>query len=126
MGPCHEPVCTIVLMALPQAGRHRPSAMPELEPLDPGTALPLLRSSSWHPDTIGPMLRHIIDWLHDTAQYEAASHLSAIMVTDPASGQPTALPELIGAERSAMSRLESARRRAAKQAMLEQWRAGRG
>ena len=100
--------------------------MPELEPLDPDAALALLRSSSWHPAAVAAMLRHISDWLHDTKQFDAASHLSAIMVTDPLSGEPTALPELIGAERRVMSSLESARRRAQRQALLEQWRTGRG
>lgn len=96
--------------------------MPELEPLDPATALPLLRSSSWHPETVAAMLRHISDWLHGTEQYEAASHLSAICVTDPVSGGPSALPELIGAEHSTMRRLEYARKQAAKRALLEEWR----
>ena len=117
--------CTVVLMARPKAGKHRPPPTPDLERLDPATALPLLRSTTWHPDTMGPMLRHISDWLHDTGQHTAAAHLSAISVTDPTTGNPTTMPELIGNERSTIKQQETARRRAAKNAKLDQWRASR-
>lgn len=112
-------------MARPKAGKHRPPQTPELEPLDPDVALPLLRSAAWHPETVAPMLRHIADWLYDTGQHDAAAHLSAIHVTDPATGEPATMPDLIGNERSIMRRQEAARQRADKQARIEQWQAGR-
>lgn len=99
--------------------------MPELEPLDPATALSLMRSSSWHPEAVAAMLRHISDWLRATEQDEAVSHLSAICATDPVSGRPSTVPELIGAERSTVRRVERARKQATKQALLGQWRADR-
>lgn len=99
--------------------------MPDLERLDPEVALPLLRSTTWHPETVGSMLRHIVDWLHDTGQHTAAAHLSAIALTDPTTGNPTTMPELVGSERSTIKQQEAARRRAAKNAKLDQWRASR-
>ena len=98
----------------------------ELEPLNPDTALPLLRSSAWHPETVAAMLRHVSDWLNDTGQFDSASHLRAISVNDPVSGQVTSVPDIVGAERSTMSRLEQARRRTQREAGLDRWRAERG
>ena len=98
--------------------------MPDFDALDPDEALSLLRSSAWHPETVAAMLRHVIDWLHDSHQFDAAAHLSAISVTHPVAGTPTTVPELIGAERSAMRRQESARRQAVRNVKLEEWRAG--
>lgn len=115
----------VVAMAHPKKRSHRPTAMPDLEPLNPDTALPLLRSSAWHPETVAAMLRHISDWLDGTGQFDAASHLRAISVADPVSGQATTVPDLVGAERSTMSRLEQAHRQARKDADLALWRAGR-
>lgn len=99
--------------------------MPDLARLDPEAALAQLRSTTWHPDTVAPMLRHIADWLHDTGQHTAAAHLSAIALTDPTTGTPTTMPELVGSERSTIRRQEHARRRAAKNAKLEEWRTSR-
>lgn len=99
--------------------------MSDLVPLEPETALPLLRSTTWHPEAVAPMLRHIYDWLHDTGQFDAAAHLSAITVVDPASGTPTTVPDLIGAERRAIRQQENARRRADRAAKLEDWQASR-
>ena len=117
-------MCTVVLMALSKRRTHRPPAMPDFDALDPDEALSLLRSSAWHPETVAAMLRHVIDWLHDSHQFDAAAHLSAISVTHPVAGTPTTVPELIGAERSAMRRQESARRQAVRNVKLEEWRAG--
>lgn len=71
------------------------------------------------------MPRHIYDWLHDTGQHDAAAHLSSIHIAHPATGQPATMPELIGDERSIMRRQEAARRRAAKNAKLDEWQASR-
>ena len=116
----------VVTMALSKKRGHQPMKMPELEPLNPDTALPLLRSSAWHPETAAAMLRHITDWLHDTGQFSSASHLRAISVTDPVTGHATSVPDLVGAERSTMSRLEQARLRVQRDAGLARWRADRG
>lgn len=100
--------------------------MTDLARLDPEAALPLLRTTTWHPETVGPMLRHIIDWLHDTGQHTAAAHLSAIHLTHPTTGTPATMPELVGSERSTMRRQAAARRRADKNAKLDEWRASWG
>lgn len=98
--------------------------MPELEPLEPSTVLPLLRSSSWHPEAVAAILCHVIDWLYDSHQFDVAAHLSAVSVTHPVAGTPTTVPELVGAEHSVMLRQENARRQAVRNAKLEQWRVG--
>lgn len=71
----HAASRTFVPVARPKAETHRPPPMTDLARLDPEVALPLLRSATWHPETVGPMLRHIADWLHDTGQRTAAALL---------------------------------------------------
>ena len=97
--------------------------MPDrLEPLDPETALTLLRSRTWHPDTVAACLRHVDDWLSDTGQHGAAGELRGIWVTAP-DGTPMTVAELIGAEYRIARRLERASENAESDAELEPWRA---
>lgn len=76
----------------------------EREPLRPETALPLLRSSSWHPGTIGVMVSHLMDWLTDTGQIDARDELHGIQVTSPFSADGVRLGDIGEADRRAAAR----------------------
>ncbi|WP_419933201.1 hypothetical protein [Candidatus Poriferisodalis sp.] len=93
----------------------------ELEPLDPETALALLRAHTWHSDTVAACLVHVSDWLSDTCQHGSAGELRSIWVTAP-DGQQMTVAKLIGEERSASRRLGRAREQAQRNAVLGQWR----
>lgn len=92
------------------------------EPLDPETALMMLRSHTWHPDTVAACLRHIDGWLSDTGQHGAAGELRGIGVTAP-DGTHMTVAELIGRECGIARRLERARDKAASDAKLNRWHA---
>lgn len=88
---------------------HAPTDQPSTEtaiqhdgPLRPETALPLLRAHTWHPGTVGVMVRHLMDWLRDTGQREALDALHSIEVADPHRTADTVLlADIAQAERRA-------------------------
>ncbi|WP_419944291.1 hypothetical protein [Candidatus Poriferisodalis sp.] len=89
-------------------------------PLDPEATLELLRSHSWHPETVGACLRQVRDWLSDTGQHAAASELWGIWVTAP-DDTPMTAAELIGTESSEAKRQQRVRDKAEIEAKLEPW-----